>query len=161
MKLWRRQWQPTPVLFPGKSHGWRNLVGCSLWGRQESDMTERLHFHFSLSFSNAWKWKVKVKSLSHVWLLAIPLTAAHQVPPSMGFSREEYWSGLPLPSPKFHFSLRENTEGYCNYMYFIFLRITFEYNGEFNSFSQSKYPEGKQGKNVCNSSHRAFLSFSL
>ena len=45
----RRQWQPTPVLLPGKSHGWRNLVGCSLWGRQESDMTERLHFHFSLS----------------------------------------------------------------------------------------------------------------
>ena len=47
---WRRQWQPTPVLLPGKSHGWRSLVvGCSPWGRKESDMTERLHFHFSLS----------------------------------------------------------------------------------------------------------------
>ena len=45
----RRQWQPTPVLLPGKSHGWRSLVGFSPWGRQESDMTERLHFHFSLS----------------------------------------------------------------------------------------------------------------
>ena len=45
----RRQWYPTPVLLPGKSHGWRSLVGCSPWGRQESDMTERLHFHFSLS----------------------------------------------------------------------------------------------------------------
>ena len=45
----RRQWQPTPVLLPGKSHGQRSLVGCSPWGRQESDMTERLHFHFSLS----------------------------------------------------------------------------------------------------------------
>ena len=45
----RRQWQPTPVLLPGKSHGRRSLVGCSSWGRQESDMTERLHFHFSLS----------------------------------------------------------------------------------------------------------------
>ena len=44
-----RQWQPTPVLLPGKSHGWRSLVGCSPWGRQESDTTERLHFHFSLS----------------------------------------------------------------------------------------------------------------
>ena len=44
-----RQWQPTPVLFPGKSHGWRSLVGCSPWGHQESDMTGRLHFHFSLS----------------------------------------------------------------------------------------------------------------
>ena len=46
----RRQWHPTPVLLPGKSHGWRSLVGCSPWGRWESDTTERLHFHFSLSF---------------------------------------------------------------------------------------------------------------
>ena len=47
--LQRRQWHPTPVLLPGKSHGWRSLVGCSPWGREESDTTERLHFHFSLS----------------------------------------------------------------------------------------------------------------
>ena len=46
---WRRQRHPTPVLLPGKSHGRRSLVGCSPWGRQESDTTERLHFHFSLS----------------------------------------------------------------------------------------------------------------
>ena len=46
---WRRRWHPTPVLLPGKSHGWRSLVGCSPWGREESDTTERLHFHFSLS----------------------------------------------------------------------------------------------------------------
>ena len=52
----------------------------------------------AISFSNAWKWKVKVKSLSRVWLLATPWTAAHQAPPSMGFSRQEYWSGVPLPS---------------------------------------------------------------
>ena len=45
----RRQWQPTPVLLPGKSHGRRSLVGCSPWGREESDTTEWLHFHFSLS----------------------------------------------------------------------------------------------------------------
>ena len=45
----RRQWHPTPVLLPGKSHGQRSLVGCSPWGRKESDTTERLHFHFSLS----------------------------------------------------------------------------------------------------------------
>ena len=44
----RRQWQPTPVLLPGKSHGRRSLVGCSPWGREESDVTEWLHFHFSL-----------------------------------------------------------------------------------------------------------------
>ena len=47
----------------------------------------------AISFSNAWKWKVKVESLSHAWLLATPWTAAHQAPPSMGFSRQEYWSG--------------------------------------------------------------------
>ena len=47
--IWRRQWHPTPVLLPGNSHGWRSLVGCSPWGREESDTTERLHFHFSLS----------------------------------------------------------------------------------------------------------------
>ena len=45
----RRQWHPTPVLLPGKSHGWRSLVGCSPWDREESDMTEQLHSHFSLS----------------------------------------------------------------------------------------------------------------
>ena len=44
----RRRWHPTPVLLPGKSHGWRGLVGYSPWGREESDTTERLHFHFSL-----------------------------------------------------------------------------------------------------------------
>ena len=54
----------------------------------------------AISFSNARKWKVKVKSLSRVRLLATPWTAAHQAPPSMGFSRQEYWSGVPLPSPK-------------------------------------------------------------
>ena len=47
---WRRQWHPTPVLLPGKSHGRRSLVGCSPWGREESDTTERLHFHFSRSY---------------------------------------------------------------------------------------------------------------
>ena len=53
----------------------------------------------AISFSNAWKWKVKVKLLSCVWLFTTPWTAASQAPPSMGFSRQEYWSGVPLPSP--------------------------------------------------------------
>ena len=53
----------------------------------------------AISFSSAWKWKVKVKSLRRVRLLATPWTAAHQAPPSMGFSRQEYWNGVPLPSP--------------------------------------------------------------
>ena len=53
----------------------------------------------AISFSNAWKWKVKVKSLSRAWLLVTPWTAAYQASQSMGFSRQEYWSGLSLPSP--------------------------------------------------------------
>ena len=52
----------------------------------------------AISFSNAWKWKLKVKSLSCIWLFATPWTAAYQAPPSMGFSRQEYCSGVPLPS---------------------------------------------------------------
>ena len=55
----------------------------------------------AISFSSAWNWKVKVKSLSRVQLLATSWTAAYQAPPSMGFSRQEYWSGVPLPSPKY------------------------------------------------------------
>ena len=55
----------------------------------------------AISFSSAWKWKVKVKSLSHVRLFATPWTAAHQASLSMGFSRQDYWSGVPLPSPEF------------------------------------------------------------
>ena len=61
----------------------------------------------AISFSNAWKWKVKVKLLSRVRFCATPRTAAYQAPQSMGFSRQEYWSGVPLPSPCFCFwSLR-------------------------------------------------------
>ena len=56
----------------------------------------------AISFCNAWKWKVKRKSLSHVRLLATPWTTAYQTPPSMGFSRQEYWSGVPLPSPRIY-----------------------------------------------------------
>ena len=57
----------------------------------------------AISFSNAWKWKVKVKSLSRVRLLATPWTASYRAPPPMGFSRQAYWSGVPLPSPIFFF----------------------------------------------------------
>jgi len=59
----------------------------------------------AIAFSNAWKWKVKVKSLSRVRLFATPSTAAYQAPPSMGFSRQEYWSGVPLASPKGKFKV--------------------------------------------------------
>ena len=58
----------------------------------------------AISFSNAWKWKMKGKLLSRVRLFVTPQTAAHEAPPSRGFSRQEYWSGVPLPSPKMKYS---------------------------------------------------------
>ena len=71
----------------------------------------------AISFSNAWKWNVKVKSLSRVRLLATPWTAAHQAPPSMGFSRQEYWSGVPWPSPdsehRWALMVAGSSIGYC------------------------------------------------
>ena len=73
-----------------------SLPGSPVPGILQARTMERV----AISFSNAWKWKVKVKSLSRVRLLATPWTAAYQDPPSMGFSRQEYWSGeVPLPSP--------------------------------------------------------------
>ena len=86
----------------------------------------------AISFSNAWKWKNKAKSLSRVRLLVTPWTAAHQAPPSMGFSRQEYWSGLPLPSLnntivaiKFCFSQNNSyLSGIHKYTY-IWDRVTF------------------------------------
>ena len=73
--------QPTRLPHPWDSPGKNTAVGC----------------HFLLQ---CMKWKVKVKSLSRVWLLVTPWTAAYQAPPSMGFSRQKYWSGVPLPSWK-------------------------------------------------------------
>ena len=67
----------------------------------------------AISFSNAWKWNVKVKSLSHARLLATPWTAAYQAPPSLGFSRQEYWSGMPLPSPPTLFTSSQKQEHIC------------------------------------------------
>ena len=78
---WRRKWQPTP--------------GSSVPGILQARTLEWV----AISFSNAWKWKVKVKLLSCAQLLATPWTAAYQAHPSMRFSRQEYWSGMPLSSP--------------------------------------------------------------
>ena len=69
-----------------------------------------------ISFSNAWKWKVKVKSLSRVRLLATPWSAVYQAPLSMGFSRQEYWSGVPLPSPISTQHLSENQFSQRNFL---------------------------------------------
>ena len=61
----------------------------------------------AISFSNAWKWKVKFKSLSCVLLFATPWTAAYQAPPPVGFSRQEYWSGVPSPSPESNMNIHQ------------------------------------------------------
>ena len=78
--LWPHGLQPARLLCPWDSPGKNTGVAA-------------------ISFSNAWKWKVKVKLLSRAWLLATSWTAACQAPLSMGFSRQEYWSRVPLPSP--------------------------------------------------------------
>ena len=72
-----------------------SLPGYSIHGILQARTLEWV----AISFSNAWKGKVKVKSFSRVRLLATPWTAAYQAPPSMGFSGQQYWSGMPLPSP--------------------------------------------------------------
>ena len=75
-------------------------MDCSLPGFSVHGILQAITLEWvAISFSNAWKWKVKVKSLKRVRLLATPWTAAYQAPPSMGFSRQQYWSGVPLPSP--------------------------------------------------------------
>ena len=147
------------VLLPGKSHGWRSLVGCSPWGREELDMTEQLHFQFSLScieegngtplqysclenprdrgawwaalygVAQSWTWLRQLSSssnsssmeaiylgvcvlghFSHVQLSATPWTMASQAPLFMGLSRQEYWSGLPFPSPMIKYEVSEVSE---------------------------------------------------
>ena len=75
-------------------------MDCSLPGSPVPGILQARSLEWvAISFSNAWKWEVKVKSLSRVWLFATPWTAAYQAPPSMGFSRQQYWSGVPLSSP--------------------------------------------------------------
>ena len=82
---WRRQWQPTPVLLPGKAHGRRSLVGCRLWGCTESDTTEQLHFH-----------ALEKEMATHSSVLAwrIPRTAEPGGLPSTGSHRVRHWSDL-------------------------------------------------------------------
>ena len=80
--IWRRQWHPTPVLLPGKSHGRRSLVGCCLWGCTESDTTERLHFSFSF---HALEKEMATHSSVLAW--RIPGTGEPSGLPSLGWHR--------------------------------------------------------------------------
>ena len=88
------EWKPTPVFLPGKLHGQRSLVGCSPWGCKESDMTEQVTFNIRETLL-----LLLLSHFSRVRLCVTPWMAAHQAPLSLGFSRQEHWSGLPLPSP--------------------------------------------------------------
>ena len=83
----RRRWHPTPVLLPGKSHGWRRLVGYSPRGREESDTTERLHFHFSLFTFHFPALEKKMATHSSVLAWRIPWMGEPGGLPSMGSHR--------------------------------------------------------------------------
>ena len=108
---WRRKWHPTPVLLPGKSHGWRSLVGCSPWGRWESDTTERLHFHFSLSCTregngnplqcscqenprDGWAWWAAVYGVAQSWTRLKRLSSSSSMLLNIG--DQDKWN-LSLP----------------------------------------------------------------
>ena len=84
----RRRWQPTPIFLPGKSHGQRSLVGYSPWSYRGLYMTEWWSRH-----------KIGNKQILCVQFFVTPWTVARPAPLSMGFPRQEYWSGLPSPSP--------------------------------------------------------------
>ena len=80
-------------------------IDSSPWGSPVPGILQAITLEWvAISISNSWKWKVKVKSLSRVRLLAITWAAAYQAPPSMGFARQEYWSGVPLPSLNIYFN---------------------------------------------------------
>ena len=99
-----------------------SLLGFSIYGILQARTLEWV----AISFSNAWKWKVKVRSLSHVWLLVTPWTAAYQGLPSLEFSRQQYWSEVPLPSPccviwQFYFQVFKKSYGLLWLYQFSFL----------------------------------------
>ena len=145
--VWPHRWQPIRLPYRWDSPGKNTGVGCHfllqcMRVESESEFAQScptlgnpmdcsppgslVHGIFqvrvlewgAIAFSNAWKWKVKVKSLSHVWPSATPWTAAYQAPPSMGFSRQEHWSGVPLPSLTIVFTFST--------LYYIYLLIKVE-----------------------------------
>ena len=106
---WRRKWQPTLVFLPGESHGQWSLVGSSPQGRKGLDTTEgteHAHVHVCMCVLQTCTCvvfndicRVVVSVLRRAQLFVPPWTADHQAPPSMRFSRQEYCSGLPFPTP--------------------------------------------------------------
>ena len=100
----------------------------------------------AISFSNAWKWKVKVKSLSRVQLLVTPWTAAYQAPPSMGFSRQESWSGLPMPSSRESSWPRDQTHiSFCFLRWWVGGFFTLAPPGKPHNWLWFPFPDGSDG----------------
>ena len=97
--FWRRKWQPTPVFLPVKFYGQRSLAGCSPWSHKELDKTECKCTHTHRTNTLDMGLLLLLSHFSRVQLCVTPEMAAHQAPPSLGFSRQEHWSGLPFPSP--------------------------------------------------------------
>ena len=122
--IWRfKSLQSCPTLF--------DPIDGSTWGFPVPGILQARTLEWiAISFSNAGKWKVKVESLSRVWLLATPWTAAYQAPSSMGFSRQEYWSGLPLSSPIWSFNRRQ---------FPVFTQLTSNYGPEGTSEENLKF----------------------
>ena len=86
---WRRKWQPTPVFLPGKSHGWRNLVGCSPWGCKESDTTEWLHFHFSFGLYRCLYYSMYIHTYTHTHTHTHTLTHVQYYSPNYHLNLEQ------------------------------------------------------------------------
>ena len=109
--IWRRQWHPTPVLLPGKSHGWRSLVGHSPWGLKELDTTEQLHFHFHF---HALEKEMATHSTVFAW--RITGTGEPGGLPSMGLHRVGHdWSDLAAAAVLCYTLLSTlNRNHYCN-----------------------------------------------
>ena len=135
-----RKWYPTFTLFPSTAAAVaKSLQSCltlcdpidgSPRGSPVPGILQARTLEWvAISLSNGWKRKLKVKSLSFVRLLATPWTAAHQAPPSMGFSRQEYWSGVPLPSPA------DNLPNHQVLIPFNFLFISFYFSLSLSSHS--------------------------
>ena len=118
--FWRRQWQPAPVLLPGKSHGQRSLVGCSPWGHEESDTTERLHFQFSLPCfgegngnplqcsclenpRDGGAWWGAIYGVAQRWTRLKRLSSSSSSSSSIPLHRRRQWHPTPVLLPgKFH-----------------------------------------------------------
>ena len=159
----RRQWHPTPVLLPGKSHGRSSLVGCSPWGRQESDTTERLPFHFSLSCigegngnplqcsclenpRDEGAWWAAVSGVAESWTRLKQLSSSSRLQPTgssvHGILRARTSEWVAIPFSRGSYALKNFLGGKTTFVfvlpddYFCFIKITFCGRGKLVLFNR-------------------------